>query len=189
MEVSDELTVRGLPPRRVTVWLPPDYGALRAGTYPLLVALDGQTMPQWRLGETIAALSAAGEIEPPVTVAVPASAERIDEHGTAGELDFARRGRLARAFQELLAGEVLPWVRERYHVAVEPARTGIFGASMGGLCAFDTAWRRPQVFGRAAGQPHRAPAGARDGGEAGVAVVVSGRHARRDRRSRRQWRD
>ncbi|HEY0863235.1 MAG TPA: alpha/beta hydrolase-fold protein [Lacunisphaera sp.] len=146
---SEVLAVRGLAPRRVTVYLPPGYDATRARPYPLLLALDGQTMPQWRLAETLDELTAAGTIEPAVVAAVPASAERMDEYGMAGQPDFAGRGRHAKALQDLLAGEVLPWLRASHHVAVDAAHTGIFGASLGGLCAFDTAWRRPQVFGLA----------------------------------------
>lgn len=146
---SEELAVRGITPRRVTVYLPPGYDAARARRYPLLLALDGQTMPQWRLAETLDELTGTGAIEPVVVAAVPASAERMDEYGMAGQLDFAGRGRHAKALQDLLAGEVLPWLRERHQVAPDAARTGIFGASLGGLCAFDTAWRRPQVFGLA----------------------------------------
>lgn len=147
IEKSPPLAVRELPPRCVTVYLPPGYAPTRPQPYPVLVALDGQTMPQWRLAETLDALVTAGAIEPVVVAAVPASAERIEEYGTAGQPDFAGRGRHAKAFQDLLAGEVLPWLRETHHVATDAARTGIFGASMGGLCAFDTAWRRPQLFG------------------------------------------
>lgn len=148
-EQTGPLEVRGVSPRQVSVYLPPHYDASRQRPYPLLIALDGQTMPQWRLAETLDELVGAGRIEPVVVAAVPASADRIEEYGTAGALDFAGRGRQAKAFQELLAGLVLPTLRERYHVAGEPARTGIFGASMGGLCAFDAAWRRPQIFGLA----------------------------------------
>jgi enterochelin esterase-like enzyme len=149
VEETELLAVRGVEPRRAKIYLPPGYAATRARPYPLLLALDGQTMPQWRLAETLDELVAAGEMEPAVVAAVPASAERIDEYGMAGELDFAGRGRKAKAFQDLLAGEVLPWVREHHHVSAGPAGTGIFGASMGGLCAFDSAWRRPQIFGLA----------------------------------------
>ena len=146
---SEALAVRGIVPRRVTVYLPPGYDAARARPYPLLLALDGQTMPQWRLAETLDELVGTGAIEPVIVAAVPASAERMDEYGMAGQLDFAGRGRHAKALQDLLAGEVLPWLREQHHVAPDAARTGIFGASLGGLCAFDAAWRRPQVFGLA----------------------------------------
>jgi enterochelin esterase family protein len=133
----------------VTVYLPPGYDANRVQPYPLLLALDGQAMPQWRLAETLDELTRAGSIEPAVVAAVPASAERLDEYGMAGQPDFAGRGRHAKALQDLLAGEVLPWLRENHHVAADAARTGIFGASLGGLCAFDAAWRRPQIFGLA----------------------------------------
>lgn len=146
-ERSEPLAVRGLAPRRVTVYLPPGYDPTRAEPYPLLVALDGQTMPQWRLAETLDELVTSGAIEPVVVAAVPASAERIEEYGTVGQLDFVGRGRHAKAFQDLLMGEVLPWVRETHHVTADADRTGIYGASMGGLGAFDSAWRRPQVFG------------------------------------------
>lgn len=149
IEQSGPLAVRGIRPRRVTVYLPPGYDASRVRPCPLLVALDGQTMPQWRLVETLDELVRSGAIEPAVVAAVPASAERMDEYGTAGVLDHAGRGRHAKALQELLAGEVLPWVRERYQVATDAAQTGVFGASLGGLCAFDSAWRRPQMFGLA----------------------------------------
>lgn len=146
-ELTEAMAVRDIAARRVTVYLPPGYHRRRVRPYPLLVALDGQTMPQWRLAQTLGGLVIAGRIEPVVVAAVPASAGRIDEYGTAGTLDFAGRGRLAKAFQELLAGVVLPELRERYHLTAAAAGTGIFGASMGGLAAFDTAWRRPQLFG------------------------------------------
>lgn len=148
-ELSEPLAVRELGPRRVTVYLPPGCDGPRPRPCPLLVALDGQTMPQWRLAEALDELVLGGVIEPVVVAAVPASAERMDEYGTVGALDHAGRGRKAKALQELLAGEVLPWVRERYPVATTAAQTGVFGASLGGLCAFDSAWRRPQVFGLA----------------------------------------
>ena len=149
IEQTEPLAVREIAPRRVSVYLPPRYDAHRARPYPLLIALDGQTMPQWRLAETLEELVQTEQIEPLVVAAVPASRDRIDEYGTAVSHDYAGRGRRAKAFQDLVAGLVLPTVRECYHVADSPARTGIFGASMGGLCAFDSAWRRPQVFGTA----------------------------------------
>ncbi len=144
---SDELAVRGLEPRQLQIYLPPRYQARRARPYPLLFALDGQRMPDWKLAETMDALITAGEIDPVIVAAVPSSAERVEEYGTASGLDFAGRGRHAKGFQELLAGVALPWMREHFHVTREASGTGLFGASMGGLCAFDSAWRRPQIFG------------------------------------------
>jgi enterochelin esterase family protein len=147
VELTAPLEVRGAARRRVSVYLPPHYDPSRLRPYPVLLALDGQTMPQWRLAETLDDLVGTGRIDPVVVAAVPAAADRSEEYGTAGALDFAGRGRRARAFQDLLAGLVLPTLRESYHLACDPAHTGIFGASLGGLGAFDAAWRRPQVFG------------------------------------------
>lgn len=131
--------------RALKIYLPPDYDPGRE--HALLLALDGQTMPRWRLGETLHDLVGRGLIEPAVVVAVPASARRLDEYGTAGTLDFKQRGAQAEAFQLYLRETVLPLVRQRVTVSIDPARNGIFGASMGGLGAFDAAWRRPDVFG------------------------------------------
>ena len=137
----------GIAPRDLTIYLPP--GFQRKREHHLLIALDGQTMPRWLLGEILTKLSAGGEIDPTIVVAVPASPSRLDEYGTAGELDYRRRGAKAAVFQRYLVDVVLPQVREHVAVARDPQRTGIFGASMGGLCAFDTAWGRPDVFGLA----------------------------------------
>jgi len=149
VEPGETLAVRGVAPRAVEIYLPPGYDPDRRRAYPVLLALDGQTMPQWRLAAALDDLVAGHAIEPVVVAAVPATADRLDEYGVAGFLDHAGRGRRAKALQDLLAGAVLPWLRENYHVADGPEHTGIFGASMGGLCAFDTAWRRPQIFGTA----------------------------------------
>lgn len=135
----------GIAPRTVTIYRSPGCDAKQE--HAVLIALDGQTMPRWRLGETLAELSAAHQIVPTVVVAVPASRSRLDEYGTAGELDYHQRGKKAAAFQNYLLETVLPLVRERVALTSDPARTGIFGASMGGLGAFDLAWNRPDMFG------------------------------------------
>lgn len=113
---------------------------------PLLVALDGQRMPDWQLDETLAALARAGECVAPLVVAIPSSAERVEEYGMAERLDYAGRGRKAATFQRFVLECVLPAVRARHGLAAAPERTGIFGASLGGLAAFDLAWRHPEVF-------------------------------------------
>lgn len=128
----------------VRVFLPP--GGVTADT-PLLVALDGQNMAAWRLAETIERLAAAGEIAPPLVVAISATADRIEEYGLAGALDYAGRGKKAAAFQRRVLEHIVPEARARYGLLGGPARTAIMGASLGGLSAFDLAWAHPDVFG------------------------------------------
>jgi enterochelin esterase-like enzyme len=134
----------GLAPRDIKVYLPP--GALTPTT-PVLVALDGQNMAAWRLEEAVANLAAKGGRTPPVVVAIPAARDRLDEYGLADQLDYAGRGKKAAEFQRFVIGQVLPAIRARYALKAAPARTGIMGSSLGGMAAFDLAWRHPEAFG------------------------------------------
>jgi len=134
----------GLAPREIRVFVPA--GGVTAQT-PVLVALDGQNMGAWQLAETIADLTQRGEITAPLVVAIPNSPQRLDEYGLAGALDSKGRGKLAAAFQRHVLEQVLPAVATRYGLQLAPARTGIMGASLGGLSALDLAWHRPDVFG------------------------------------------
>lgn len=133
-----------LTPREVRVYLPP--GGVQPAT-PLLVALDGQNMPAWRLEEAIASLAARGATVLPLVVAIPSGADRLEEYGMAGTPDYAGRGRKAAEFQEFVLQAVIPAVRARYRLAPHAARTGVMGSSLGGLAAFDLAWHHPEVFG------------------------------------------
>ncbi len=147
--VAREETLPALPndtlaPREIRLYLPE--GGVKAET-PVLFALDGQNMPAWKLAESVAALAQAGEIVAPLVVAIPNSAQRIDEYGLAGALDSKGRGKLATEFQRYVLEQVLPAVVARYGLQLAPERTGIMGASLGGLSALDLAWHRPEVFG------------------------------------------
>ena len=142
-EVLPGLDFGGLKPREVRVYLPP--GGVTPAT-PVLVAFDGQNMTGWRLDEALAGLAAKG-LAVPLVVAIPAGDDRLEEYGMAGTPDYAGRGRKAADFQRFVVEVVLPAARVRYGVTADPARTGIMGASLGGLAAFDLAWRQPRVFG------------------------------------------
>ncbi|MFI5337199.1 MAG: alpha/beta hydrolase [Opitutales bacterium] len=143
-EILPGLDFGGLTPREVRVHIPP--GGVTPST-PVLIALDGQMMEAWRLDEAVATLAAKGQCAPPLVVAIPAGSDRLDEYGMADTPDYAGRGRKAAEFQRFVVEVVLPAVRTRYAVTAEPARTGVMGASLGGLAAFDLAWRHPEVFG------------------------------------------
>jgi enterochelin esterase family protein len=143
-EVLDGLDFGGLAPREVRVYLPPE--PVTTST-PVLVALDGQNMAAWKLEPALAGIAGLDRFEVPLVVAIAAGADRIDEYGLAGSLDYAGRGRRAAEFQRFVIERVLPEVRARYGITADAARTGVMGASLGGLAAFDLAWRHPDVFG------------------------------------------
>jgi len=144
VESLSGLDFGSLAPREVRIWLPA--GGVVPAT-PVLVAMDGQNMNAWRLEETLDALAKQGVVSLPLVVTIPAGQDRLDEYGLAGVLDYAGRGRKAADFQRFVVEVVLPAVRTRYGVTADPARTGVMGASLGGLAAFDLAWLHPEVFG------------------------------------------
>lgn len=50
-------------------------------------------------------------------------------------------------YSKFLIEEILPDVRKKYNITEEPKRIVIGGISSGGVCAFNAAWHRPDVFG------------------------------------------
>jgi enterochelin esterase-like enzyme len=130
--------------RPVTIYLPPGYS--HDHEHPLLVAHDGQEMGAWQLAGALARHHAEG-FATPVVAAIPASAHRMHEYGTAGQLNRQGLGARAAEFQEFVSDTVVPLVRKRYQVSRRPAHNAVMGASLGGLSAFDLAWRRPDLFG------------------------------------------
>jgi enterochelin esterase family protein len=54
---------------------------------------------------------------------------------------------LSDAYARFLIDELLPEVARRWRFAADPARRVIGGTSSGAICAFTTAWHRPDAFG------------------------------------------
>ena len=114
---------------------------------PLLFLNDGQDLETLGILATLESLVAGGEVDAPVVVAIPSNRDRLMEYGITGCADSAGRGAQAGAYARFVREEVLPVVRVRFGATSEAAETAILGASMGGLSAFDLAWRHPDVFG------------------------------------------
>ena len=128
----------------VRIFLPPGYSP--RATYPVLVANDGQDMEAMKLAPAIEDLLAAGMIEPLIVVAVHSDGDRLHHYGTSGVTNAQGLGRAAGEYERFLLEELMPLIRRRYPVAGGPA--AIMGASLGGLSAFDLAWRRSEYFDR-----------------------------------------
>lgn len=126
----------------LAVYTPPGYHK-NGGPYPLLIVSDGAAyLDLIPLPVILDNLIAAGRIPPVVAVLV-------------GRLDAVERDRdlsCHRPYTKFLAKEVLPWMRERYRVTAEPARTVVAGSSLGGLAAACAALERPELFGNVLSQ-------------------------------------
>lgn len=130
---------------RLEVYLPPGW---MNEELPLIIFNDGQDLRRMKAFRRLRALYRARAIERMVVVGVYAGEDRMREYGTAGQPDYQGRGDRAQDYEWFIREELLPYLRLRYpQVTRDPARTGIAGFSMGGLSAFDIAWRNPGHFG------------------------------------------
>lgn len=125
--------------RRFWIYTPSGYSKDNQ-PYNLLVLFDG-----WRvvhMDPTITVLDnllAADQIEPTVAVMV-------------GQQDRMLELGCHEPFNQFLIKELIPWIRENYHVSANPAETTVGGGSAGGLGAVCAGWRHPEVFGNVISQ-------------------------------------
>jgi enterochelin esterase-like enzyme len=126
--------------RRVRIYTPPGYRG--DSTYGWMLLLDGDAYYGVRVTTILDNLLAQGRIPPLIAVFFD-NASHADRH-----LEMSCNPRLV----EALAGELLPSLREVYHLADDPARAIIAGSSYTGLAAAYAAYRRPGLWGNVLAQ-------------------------------------
>ena len=136
--------------REIKIYIPKQYdGATPAA---LILGTDNQEKV---LAECIDSLVAEGSM--PVAIAVVVRPGRI--HNAAGEVVRYNRSneydRMDGRFADFLETEVLPHVERmtcadgrKIAISKEPSMRAITGSSSGGICAFNAAWQRPDMFAR-----------------------------------------
>ncbi len=132
--------------RPVYVYTPPGYKA-SGQPYHLLVTLDGETYAAQTQTEPMPTptildnLIAKGHLPPVVAVMV-------------GNAPGARLKELwyDEPFNEFLAKELMPWVRQHYHVTANPQKIVVAGLSLGGGASMFAGFRYPKIFGNVISQ-------------------------------------
>ena len=151
----DTVTVERLPPfesrllgesRTVDVFLPREYERDLERTYPVIYANDGQDMEAVALAATLDSLQRTGQMAPVIVVAIHAT-DRVQDYGTAYIPNAQGLGGRADRYGRFLVVELMTLIESRYRVARGPQNTAVMGWSLGGLSAFDLAWRTPDRFG------------------------------------------
>jgi predicted alpha/beta superfamily hydrolase len=162
-----------LPPRRVTVWLPPLYERERSRRYRVLYMHDGQNLfdartafggVPWGVDEALAALIGLGEARPTIVVALWNTAQRWYEYAPEAALrtlpaDVRAAADAAEplpgaelageAYVRFLCDELKPRIDQRFRTLPGRGDTFVMGASMGALISLYALCRRPEVFGGA----------------------------------------
>lgn len=129
--------------RRIWVYTPPQYNA-SGDPYGLLIILDGRFFNfAIRIPMILDNLVADGQILPLVAV-------MIDNPGTTWQESMAIREKELSChppFARFLAEELVPWLRQTYHLTTDPMQAHLVGGSVGGLAAAFTALHHPDTFG------------------------------------------
>jgi len=133
--------------RVLDVYLPPGYDSAGKARYSVLYLNDGQDATALGLLPTLDSLTARGRISPLIVVAIHANDQRLQDYGTAGTPNALGFGARAHLYERFVLEEVMPWAASRYRLRGGHAHTAVLGSSLGGLAAFDLAWRHPDVFG------------------------------------------
>jgi uncharacterized protein len=132
--------------RGILVALPDNYRASTA-RYPVLVLMDADDQPQFRLAiANVAFLASRGAIPPLIVVGIPNGKDRTHDLTPQATGENAKRfpsAGGAGAFADFIVDEVLPRVRSKYRTMPS---TILAGHSFGGLVALEVAAKRPGVF-------------------------------------------
>ena len=125
----------------IDIYLPA--GILNHYEVSLLLINDGQDLPVMNFENILEAH--AEIITPLLCVGIHCSKDRKNEYGTANVLDYKGRGTKAKAYQQFILSELLPFIRNTYLISSFKEKT-FCGFSLGALSALDTVWNHPEEF-------------------------------------------
>lgn len=113
----------------------------------LLLINDGQDLPKFHFDSMLTTLYEKNEISPILCAGIHCGSERKMEYGTASIIDYKGRGIKAKAHQDFVFNELMPYINSIWPHAFKAKAYA--GFSLGGLSAIDTVWHYPNVFSRA----------------------------------------
>lgn len=133
--------------REYAVYSPPGLDASKPAG--LLVFQDGRfyAAETFRVVAMLDALIAKREIPPLVAVLVQPGDLPGNPEGSRGNRSV-EYDTLGDAYVRFLLDELLPEALNGLNVSHNPADRAICGMSSGGICAFNAAWERPDMFGK-----------------------------------------
>lgn len=134
--------------RRLNVYLPPDYDACTAATYPVLYLPDGGEEEDFpHVAQAADRLIRAKRVRPFLIVGIENTVRRRDMTGptqSPDDLKVTNQPGGAPLFRRFLRSELMPLVRNRYRTTPEAA---VMGESLAGLFVVDTLLHEPTLFG------------------------------------------
>lgn len=155
-----------LPPRDITVWLPPQYdNSPNHVRFPVLYCHDGQNAIQdssswtgysWRLAGALTRMSERKMLQtndihaPPIVVLLPCAEDRLAfvprRHLEYGDISQT----FAQAHADFVGITLKPLIDSMFRTMPEKEHTAAIGSSLGGQASFHLLVRHSDVFGKAA---------------------------------------
>jgi predicted alpha/beta superfamily hydrolase len=140
--------------RQVRLYLPPGYAG-SGKRYPVLYMHDGQNLfdratayaGEWRVDETMDALSKAGKLELIVVGIDNGQEKRMTELNAWSNPQFGTAE--GRQYMDFIVKVVKPIIDQRYRTLPDRANTALMGSSMGGLISHYAINQYPDVFSKA----------------------------------------
>jgi enterochelin esterase-like enzyme len=156
-------------PRRVVVWLPPNYSA-RGPKYAVLYMHDGQNLfdkasagygMEWQIDETLDRLVREKKVRPTIVVGIWNTPKRLQEYVPSKAFNglppsYRDKVRalyggdpLSDGYLKFIVRELRPMIDRRFNVKTDRADTVIMGSSMGSLISLYAIDEYPRIFGGA----------------------------------------
>lgn len=156
-------------PRRVVVWLPPNYRP-NGPKYAVLYMNDGQNLfdtppavrgMEWQVDETLDRLIRQKRVRPTIVVGIWNTPKRLREYVPSKAFKylppkymdrvrgFYRGDPLSDGYLKFIVQELRPMVDRSFNVKTDRANTVIMGSSLGALISLYAIDEYPQIFGGA----------------------------------------
>lgn len=140
--------------RTLRIYLPPSYGKLDK-RYPVIYMLDGQNLfddrtsyvGEWGVDETLDKFISEGKQEVIVVGIDNHSVFRMQEYNIYNHPDFGPQ--FGEIFIQFLVENLKKYIDEKYLTLSDRSNTAIIGSSMGGLMAFYSIIKYPEIFSKA----------------------------------------
>jgi enterochelin esterase-like enzyme len=156
-------------PRRVVVWLPPNYRP-NGPKHAVLYMHDGQNLfdkatagygMEWEIDEHLSKLIAEKKVRPTIVVGIWSTPKRLQEYVPSKAFaslppEYREKVRalyggdpLSDGYLKFIVQELRPAIDKRFNVRTDRANTAIMGSSMGSLISLYAIDEYPNIFGAA----------------------------------------
>lgn len=150
LEYFRDFEGKGINPRDISVWLPPDYYTDTTKKYSVIYAHDGQNLfdpntsatgIDWQIDETADSLIQKQKMESVIIVGIHNTRQRTAEYSYS---------KLGYAYMKFIVEELKPFIDKNFRTLSDRENTATLGSSMGGLISFMLLWEYNDVFSKAA---------------------------------------